>query len=105
MSDGNGDNDFGELTIPILTDVVAQEELADAQSLADLELEGISEAALAELQTRLASEVYKVVDELIQNAFQEMEAALFQQVSNRLRCDLPELVDRILRNHFGSRAD
>ena len=97
-------NDKGSaVTIPILTDVVAQEELARAR--AAVKLSDISEEQLAELQTQLAASVHKLADELLQNVFQEMEAALFEQVSILLRRELPEIVDRILRDHFGTVDD
>lgn len=61
----------------------------------------IDEAALAELEVRLASASLDLTDRLLHTAFQEMEAAMFEQVSNRLRAELPELVARIIREHFG----
>ena len=61
---------------------------------------GIDEAALAELEVRLASASLDLTDRLLHTAFQEMEAAMFEQVSNRLRAELPELVARIIREHF-----
>ena len=97
-------NDKGSaVTIPILTDVVAQEELARAR--AAVKLSDISEEQLAELQTQLAAGVHKLADELLQIVFKEMEVALFEQVSIRLRRELPEIVDRILRHHFGTVDD
>ena len=105
MSSSDKNNEGAAVTIPILTDVVAQEELAQARDRAAVELSDISEEQLAELQTQLAAGVHKLADELLQNVFQEMEAALFEQVSNRLRRELPEIVDRILRDHFGTVDD
>ncbi len=97
-------NDKGSaVTIPILTDVVAQEELARAR--AAVKLSDISEEQLAELQTQLAAGVHKLADELLQIVFKEMEVALFEQVSIRLRRELPEIVDRILRDHLGTVDD
>jgi hypothetical protein len=58
------------------------------------------EAALAELEVRLASASLDLTDRLLHSAFQEMEAAMFEQVSNRLRAELPDLVARIIREHF-----
>lgn len=60
----------------------------------------VDEAALAELEVRLASASLDLTDRLLHTAFQEMEAAMFEQVSNRLRAELPELVARIIREHF-----
>ena len=42
---------------------------------------------------------------LLHNAFAEMEAKLFAQISARLREELPELIDRILREHLGEDLD
>lgn len=61
---------------------------------------GIDDAALAELEVRLASASLDLTDRLLHTAFQEMEAAMFEQVSNRLRAELPDLVARIIREHF-----
>ena len=61
---------------------------------------GIDEAALAELEVRLASASLDLTDRLLHAAFQEMEAAMFEQVSNRLRAELPDVVARIIREHF-----
>ena len=105
MSSSDKTDKGAAVTIPILTDVVAQEERAQARGRAAVELSDVSEEQLAELQTQLAASVHKLADELLQNVFQEMEAALFEQVSNRLRRELPEIVDRILRNHFGTVDD
>ncbi len=105
MSSSDKKAESSSVTIPILTDVVAQEELAQARVHAAVDLLDVSEVQLAELQTRIAAGVHKLADELLQSVFQEMEAALFEQVSNRLRRELPEIVDRILRDYFGTIDD
>ncbi|MEE8528992.1 MAG: hypothetical protein V3S70_10540 [Gammaproteobacteria bacterium] len=105
MSSPEKNDKSSAVTIPILTDVVAQEELAQARARDAVKLSGISEERLAELQTQLAAGVHKLADELLQIVFQEMEVALFEQVSNRLRRELPEIVDRILRDHLGTVDD
>jgi hypothetical protein len=61
---------------------------------------GLSEAELAELQTRIAAGSFVLVERLLQNAFKEMEAALFDEVVSRLRHELPDLIDQVLREHF-----
>jgi len=63
---------------------------------------------VAELQTELASATMNLAEGLLHAAFREMEATLFEQVSNRLRQELPELIDRTLREHLdaaGTSAD
>lgn len=85
------------LRIPVLTDAVAQPRRAAADELAR---SGLSEAELAELQTRIAAGSFVLVERLLQNAFKEMEAALFDEVVSRLRHELPDLIDQVLREHF-----
>lgn len=55
---------------------------------------------VAELEVKLASASLDLADRLLHAAFQEMEAAMFEQVSNRLRAELPELIADILKDHF-----
>jgi hypothetical protein len=80
-----------ELNIPVLTDVIRS-----AANLPNPELE----ALLAEVQTKLASRTFKLADDLLRSAFAEMEAALFEHISGKLRRQLPELIDATLREHF-----
>ena len=84
-----------ELNIPVLTDVIRS-----AASLSSPELDIL----LAEVQTKLASRTFKLADELLRSAFAEMEAALFEQISGKLRRQLPELIDATLREHFEARG-
>ena len=93
--DRQGDDD-----IPTLTSVVARERETSPGQPSAAE-QAIDPAALAELEVRLASASLDLTDRLLHSAFQEMEAAMFEQVSNRLRAELPELVARIIREHFG----
>jgi hypothetical protein len=83
-----------ELNIPVLTDVI--------RSAANLPSE--LDALLAEVQTKLASRTFKLADELLRSAFAEMEAALFEHISGKLRRQLPELIDATLREHFETRG-
>ena len=84
-----------ELNIPVLTDVIRS-----AANLPNNELD----ALLAEVQTKLASRTYKLADELLRSSFAELEAALFEQISGKLRRQLPELIDATLREHFETRS-
>jgi len=80
-----------ELNVPILTDAIrtaANPPPADIETL------------LAELQTKLASRTFELADDLIRSAFAQMEAALFEQISSRLRSQLPDLIDATPREHF-----
>jgi hypothetical protein len=85
-----------ELSIPVLTDVIRS-----AANLQGAELD----AVLAEVQTQLASRTFRLADELLRTAFAEIEAALFEQISGKLRRQLPELIDATLREHFEARSD
>ncbi len=88
--------------IPVLTDVIADDDAASTGETT----QAIDRAALiAELQTQLASNAYTLTEQVLHNAFAEMEATLFAQISARLREELPELIDRILREHLGEDSD
>ena len=70
--------------IPILTDAVG------AESPASLT------ANPKALQSAVVAEVLKVADSLLHQAAKEIEATLFENVFDRLRAQLPEIVDRVL---------
>jgi len=84
--------------IPTLTDVVPAH-------VADEDRDAERENLIAELQTELAASAFALTERLLQNATSEMEATLFEQVSNKLRQELPELVDGVLRRHLASGKD
>jgi hypothetical protein len=79
-----------DTNIPVLTDVIR----AAAQPTLD------RDALIAELQTKLASRTFALADELLRSSFNAMEATLFEQISARLRTELPELIDATLREHL-----
>jgi hypothetical protein len=60
----------------------------------------ISDHELAALKAELVAVAWEVVVDLLHSAVREVEAALFEQVSSRLRDELPEIVERTLRNHL-----
>jgi len=60
----------------------------------------LSESAIAELQTRLSAESFALVERLLHSAMKELEATLFDEVINRLRAELPDLVDKVLHEHL-----
>jgi len=82
-----------EINIPVLTDVIRG---AAASATSD------RDTLIAELQTKLASRTYALADELMRSAFTAMEATLFEQISARLRRELPELIDATLREYLES---
>ncbi len=84
--------------IPVLTEVVIGD--AGTDSAIAAKPPHLDETRLAELQTELASRSFDLTDQLLHSAFQEMEASLFEQVSNRLRNELPKLIDEILREYL-----
>jgi Zn-dependent M32 family carboxypeptidase len=47
----------------------------------------------------ILTETLELADSLLHQAAKDIEATLFERVLDRLRAQLPELVDRILREH------
>ena len=80
-------------TIPVLTDVVDDE--AGAAAPIDR-----TRLFLDELEAHLTIAIHEQADELVHNACREMEALLLEQVSDRLRAELPTLISRIVDVHF-----
>ena len=81
-------------TIPVLTDIVED----DAQGIATAV--DRTTRFLVELEAHLTGAIHERADELVHNACREMEALLLEQVSDRLRAELPALVARIVDEHF-----
>jgi len=78
--------------IPVLTDIV--EEAPDSAPIDRTLL------FLGDLEARLAAAILDQTDELVHNACREMEALLLEQVSDRMRSELPALIARIVNEHF-----
>jgi Zn-dependent M32 family carboxypeptidase len=53
----------------------------------------------------ILSETLELADSLLHQAVKDIEATLFERVLDRLRAQLPELVDRILREHAAAQED
>lgn len=83
--------------IPVLTDAIARPRRFAPEEVARPSL---TEAELAELETRIAAGSFVLVETLLRNAFREMEATMFDEVVSRLRNELPDLIDQVLREHF-----
>jgi len=79
-----------EPVIPILTDAV---EPADGET--------DRETLIAELQTQLAASTFALTEDVMRTAFAEMEASIFEQITGRLRRELPEMIDTLLRERLG----
>jgi Zn-dependent M32 family carboxypeptidase len=73
--------------IPILTDAVKESTPASLS----IEVKAVHAAIL--------TETLELADSLLHQAVKDIEATLFERVLDRLRAELPELVDRILREH------
>jgi Zn-dependent M32 family carboxypeptidase len=73
--------------IPILTEAV-HENVAASLSV-----------DVKAVHAALLTETLELADSLLHQAVKDIEATLFERVFDRLRADLPELVDRILREH------
>jgi len=73
--------------IPVLTDAV---EFADKMP-AFFDRKAVQSAIL--------TETLKLADSLLHQAAKDIEATLFEHVFDRLRAELPELMDRVMREH------
>ena len=81
-------------SIPVLTDIVAD----DAPGT--VPVVDRTAAFLGEIEAHLATVIHDHADELVHNACREMEALLLEQVSDRLRAQLPTLIAGIIEQHF-----
>lgn len=88
--------------IPVLTDVVPEETSRDAGVAA---LSQDTETLIAELQTQLSAHAFALAERILHSAFTELEADLREQITVRLRQELPELIDKILREHLYADED
>jgi len=79
--------------IPVLNDIVEDE--PDIVAPIDR-----TTLFLDELESRLTVAIHEHADELVHNACREMEALLLEQVSDRLRAQLPGMIARIVDEHF-----
>ena len=80
--------------IPVLTDVIEDSDRG-ATPATDPTV-----AFLEELESHLTAAIHEQADELVHNACREMEALLLEQVSDRLKAELPALVSRVILEHF-----
>lgn len=110
--------------IPVLTDIISRTEAdaavadaspghAPASERADAgepraqarfqtpdERPPVDETLIAELQTELAAGAYELTEAILHSAFAEMEARIYADISRRLRAELPELMDELLRQRL-----
>ncbi len=81
-------------SIPVLTDIV-EDEAGTATTPIDR-----TSLFLDELEAHLTATIHEQADELVHNACREMEALLLEQVSDRMKAELPALIARIIDEHF-----
>ena len=79
--------------IPILTDAAVKH--------VEMSLSIDAKAVHAAILT----ETLELADSLLHQAAKDIEATLFERVLDRLRAQLPELVDRILREHAATQEN
>jgi hypothetical protein len=96
--------------IPVLTDAVDARAKDDHDGIMSAEdapasVAGERDALIAELQTHIAAGAFALTDEIIRSAFAEMEASIYERIAGRLRRELPEMIDRLLREHLDEDAD
>jgi uncharacterized protein (DUF2267 family) len=80
--------------IPVLTDIVEPSVGSASAFIND------TSRFLGELEAHLAAVVHEQADELVHNALREMEGLLLEQVSDRLKAELPRLISRVIAEHF-----
>jgi uncharacterized protein (DUF2267 family) len=80
--------------IPVLTDIVEPNTGSGSAFIND------TSRFLGELESHLTAVVHEQADELVHNALREMEALLLEQVSDRLKAELPRIVSRVIAEHF-----
>ena len=86
--------------IPVLTEEIsAIEQAADEDGARD------KEALIAELQTQIAASAFTLTDKIMRKAFAEMEASIFEEIASRLRSELPEMIDALLRERLGDETN
>jgi hypothetical protein len=73
--------------IPILTDAIEK----DGRQYAFFDAKAVHAAVV--------TDALKLADSLLHQAAKDIEAILFERVLDQLRAQLPELVDRVLREH------
>ncbi len=88
---------------PTLTEAVGRQPVVQHED--SPAMQGISAAEIAELQTEISAGCFELVDRLMHNAFREMEATLFDDVVNRLKSQLPDMIDEILTARLDQDAE
>jgi hypothetical protein len=96
-------NDGQPPVIPVLLKAASESEPDSPPVLTAVAIPAprhLSDHELAALKAELVGVAWEVVLDSLHSAVREVEAALFEQVSSRLRDELPDIVERALRNHL-----
>jgi len=87
-----------DLEVPTLTDMVATEVEDPFRG------HGLNEEALEQLRSDLTTRTVDLASRLMHGALRDMEAALLEQVLDRLQQQLPELVDQVIAEQLADSA-
>ena len=96
--------DTAPYPLPILSDPIAHDD-AELPLLTGVERPApaiVSDQQLATVEAELTALTRDLADRLLNGAFRDMEATLFEQVSNKLRDELPQLIEQVLRAHLNT---
>jgi uncharacterized protein (DUF2267 family) len=80
--------------IPVLTEVVTEASPATVTTA-----DGTAQF-LEDLEAHLTAVINEHADQLVHNACREMEALLLEQVSDRLKAELPLMIADVIGAHF-----
>lgn len=81
-------------------DLDAQDDIGDENPREVVEQAWPDEQALEELRSNLTTQTIDLASQLLHGAVREMEAALLEQVLDRLREKLPSLIDDVLNEQL-----
>lgn len=101
----NNSEDRHEPKVPVLQRPLSAEDVdvplltAKAQGLRP----PFTEEQLAAVQAQLISMTRDLTDRLLDGAMRDVEATLFEKVSNRLREEMPALIEQALRENLEPR--
>lgn len=96
------DKENSDIRVPVLDRPVTADE-SDLPVLTDTATDsgpGLTDKQLALIQAELTSLTRELTDSLLSGAMRDMEATLFEKVSNRLRDELPTLIERVLKDNL-----
>lgn len=93
-SDRIADDEDG---IPVLTDVVRV-------SSTDTDIRWDPDD-VAGLKTALVAEIHDLAEGLVHQSCRDLEAVLLERIADRLKLELPDLIERIVREHVEGLRD